>query len=136
MAEDMLIKNFGKYLEEWKQMLANDPTMKHEDARQQIMKQRQKFEHASRRGRIGLSKHLRETIDASSIAGFSALLGLYEELLEKNVYRKTGLPTLETWIETYDNASYNRKHGVINELRSKISVLMTEPSPTESTDSK
>jgi hypothetical protein len=125
----MLIANFGKYLETWKQILSGDPTMSHEEVKQRIIKQRQKFEHASRRGKVGLSKHLRETIDASSTAKFSAFLELYEVLLRENVNGKTGLPTPEAWIEEYGNASYARRAGIINRLHSNIAVLMTPPHP-------
>jgi hypothetical protein len=124
--------NFGEYLEEWKRILATDPTMSPEAVRQEIVKQRQRFEHASRRGKIGLSRHLRETIDASSMANFSALLALYEELLRKNAYNIADLPAPEVWVEEYSNASIPRRKGIINRLHSNIIVLMTPTPPKES----
>ncbi|HUD09724.1 MAG TPA: hypothetical protein VMR77_02900 [Patescibacteria group bacterium] len=132
LTEDMLMGNFGEYLEEWKRILATDPTMSPEAVRQEIVKQRQRFEHASRRGKIGLSRHLRETIDASSMANFSALLALYEELLRKNAYNIADLPAPEVWVEEYSNASIPRRKGIINRLHSNIIVLMTPTPPKES----
>jgi hypothetical protein len=127
MDEDMLIQNYGKYLEAWKEILANDPTISQETARQELTNTRRRFEHASRRGKVGLSKHLRKTLEASSVGKFSALLELYEKLLNQNRHRMKGdtLPTAEAWVEIYKKSSIAGRKNITDQLHNRVSLLIT-----------
>lgn len=126
--ENLLIQKFEDYLAAWRQSLLSNPTISPEEAAQQIDKLKEAFDNASRKGQIGLSKQLRERIDASSSGKFSALLELYSKLLKQNGHNMNPdeLPKPQEWIERYTSAlAPEKKHVIINQLQNRISLLIT-----------
>lgn len=125
--ETILIQRFDSYLETWRQTLSDNPTISQEEASQQTDKLKKTFGGASKRGKVGLSKQLREKIEANSIGKFTAYLDLYADLLRRNGHHLTPreLPSAEDWIELYNSKQIGEKGTVIDKLQNRISILIT-----------
>lgn len=125
--ENMLRQSFDGYLQSWNQILSDSHTTSPEEASQEVNKLKQTFDGASKRGKVGLSKQLREKIEANSTGKFSAFLDLYTDLLKRNGHHLTPgeLPTAEEWIERYNNAPIGEKGHVIDQLHNRITILNT-----------
>lgn len=125
--ENMLIQRFDDYLKSWGQTLSDSHTVSPEEVIELIDKQKQTFDGASKRGKVGLSKQLREKIEANSTGKFSAFLDLYTDLLRRNGHHLTPaeLPTAEEWIKRYTDAPIGEKGHVLDQLHNRITILNT-----------
>jgi hypothetical protein len=132
---EALVRNYDKYLKEWEEVLSGDPTLSPEAVLRKIIAAEQKFKYASTRGKIGLSRTLREVIDTSSTSKFSALLELYEELLRRDAGHGDSLPELEDWIKKYSKGSTTERRELTKKLHISVSALMLSKSAENSTES-
>jgi len=125
--ESILIQRFDSYLESWRKTLLGNHTVSQEETNQQIDKLKQTFDGASKRGKVGLSKQLREKIEANSIGKFTAYLDLYTDLLRRNGHHLNPdeLPSTQDWIKIYHDTPIGGKGTVIDKLQNRINILIT-----------
>jgi hypothetical protein len=125
--QDMLVQKFPIYLSFWEDVSKkNGKTQENIDA--EIAAMQEKFDHASERGKAGISRDLRGRIETADLTRFQAYWEMYGRLYREKGIPPQGtedLPTPESFSEIYMASDLKRKAKLLFVLESKTHILLS-----------
>lgn len=122
---DKLIGSFDRTLESWRQSLA-EMGKSPEEIEKTVNALSERFSTASKRGKVGIAKDLRERIVASTSSRFSAFLDMYASYNAQLGHRIKGEELLspEEWRERFEAASGARRTSIVDQLEGKLRLFI------------